>query len=448
MALSGIEIYKMLPQTNCKDCGVPTCLAFAMKLAAGQAELSACPHVSNEAKEKLSSASAPPVMPVTIGTGNNLFKTGGETVLFRHEKTFVSPTGIAVLITDKMSDTDVAGKLKRVKELQYDRVGLHLKADLVALKSESGDAATFEKLVNNVKNSVDAALIIISDKTEVLTAGVKACADKKPLIYAATKSNVEAVGNLAKETKCPVAVKGTSLDDVIELTTKLTGMGLKEIVIDSGSRTLRKAFEEQIIMRRSAVKKTFRPLGFPTIVFPCEMTNDPMEETLMASTFIAKYGGIVVLSDLSGHSLFPLLVQRMNIFTDPQRPMATEKGIYPFNNPDENSPLLVTSNFSLTYFIVSGEIEGSRAPAWLLVLDTEGLSVLTAWAAGKFAADAIGAFVKKSGIMDKIKHKSIVIPGYSASISGELEEELPGWKITIGPREAQHIPGFLKEYKV
>jgi acetyl-CoA decarbonylase/synthase, CODH/ACS complex subunit gamma len=448
MALSGIEIYKMLPQTNCKDCGVPTCLAFAMKLAAGQAELSACPHVSDAAKEKLSSASAPPVIPVTIGTGNNVFKTGGETVLFRHEKTFVSPTGIAVLITDKMSDSDVSAKLKKVKDLQYERVGLHLKADLIALKSESGDSAVFEKLVNNVKSSADAALIIMSDNIEVLTAGVKACADKKPLIYAAIISNVEAVGNLAKETKCPVAVKGSSLDDVIELTTKLTGMGLKEIIIDSGTRTLRKTFEEQVIMRRAAVKKTFRPLGFPTIVFPCEMTNDPMEETLMASVFIAKYGGIVVLSDLNGHSLFPLLVQRMNIFTDPQRPMATEKGIYPFNNPDENSPLLVTSNFSLTYFIVSGEIEGSRAPAWLLVLDTEGLSVLTAWAAGKFAADAIGAFVKKSGIMDKIKHKSIVIPGYAASISGELEEELPGWKITIGPREAQHIPGFLKEYKV
>ncbi len=448
MALSGIEIYKMLPQTNCKDCGVPTCLAFAMKLAAGQAQLDACPHVSAEAREKLSSASAPPVMPATIGIGSNVFKTGGETVLFRHEKTFVSPTGIAVLVTDKMSDADVGKRLKNFKELQYERVGLHLKADLVAVKSESGDAAVFEKLVNTVKSAVDAGLILMSDKIDVLTAGVKACADKKPLIYAATKENAEAVGNLAKANKCAVAVKGSSLDEVIELTTKLTGMGLKEIVIDSGSRKMSKAFEDMLIIRRAAIKKSFKQLGFPTIAFPCEMTNDLMEETLIASTFIAKYGSIVVLSDLEGHSLFPLLVQRMNIFTDPQRPMATEKGIYPFNNPDENSPLLITSNFSLTYFIVSGEIEGSRVPAWLLVLDTEGLSVMTAWAAGKFAADAIGTFIKKCGIMDKIKHKSLVIPGFAASISGELEEELSGWKITIGPREAQHIPGFLKEYKV
>ncbi|MFH0977590.1 MAG: acetyl-CoA decarbonylase/synthase complex subunit gamma [Spirochaetota bacterium] len=447
MALSGIEIYKMLPQTNCKDCGVPTCLAFAMKLAAGQAELDKCPHVSAESREKLSSASAPPVIPVTIGAGADIFKTGGETVLFRHDKTFVNPTGIAVLVSDKMSDADVDRRLKNFRELQYERVGLHLKADLIAIKSESGDASVFEKLIGKVKASVNAGLILMSDKTDVLSAGVKACAERKPLLYAATKENAEAVGNLAKENKCAVAVKGSSIDEVIELTTKLTGMGIKEIVIDSGSRTLRKAFEEQIIIRRAAIKKAFRSLGFPTITFPCEMTNDPMEETLIASTFIAKYSGIVVLSGLEGHSLFPLLVQRMNIFTDPQRPMATEQGIYPFNNPDENSPLLITSNFSLTYFIVSGEIEGSRVPSWLLILDTDGLSVLTAWAAGKFVPDIIGAFVKKSGITDKIKHRSLVIPGFVASISGELEEELSGWKITIGPREAQHIPKFLKEYR-
>lgn len=443
MALTGIQIYKMLPQTNCGDCGVPTCLAFAMKLAAGQAELDACPHVSDEAKDQLGAASAPPVLPVTIGN----FKVGGETVLFRHEKTFVNPTGIAVLVTDKMSDSDIDKRLKNFKDLQYDRVGLLLKSDLIAVKSETGDAAAFEKLVNKVKDAVDAGMILISDKTDVLTAGAKLLDGKKPLLYAATKDNVEEIGNIAKENKCSVAVKGDGFDEVIALTSKLTDMGLKEIVIDSGSRKLRKAFEDQIIIRRAAVKQTFRPLGFPTITFPCEMADNFMEEVLIASTFIAKYGGIVVLSDLEGHALFPLLVQRMNIYTDPQRPMATEQGIYEINNPDENSPVLITTNFSLTYFIVSGEIEGSRVPTWLLVMDTEGLSVLTAWAAGKFVADAIGPFVKKSGIDAKIKNKSLVIPGFSASISGELEEELAGWKITIGPREAAHIPAFLKEYQ-
>jgi acetyl-CoA decarbonylase/synthase complex subunit gamma len=444
MALTGIQIYKMLPQTNCGDCGVPTCLAFAMKLAAGQAELAACPHVSDEAKEQLGAASAPPVLPVTIGQN---FKTGGELVLFRHEKTFVNPTGIAVLVSDKMDDAEVDKKLKNFNDLQYDRVGMLLKSDLIAVKSESGDAAAFEKLVNKVKDTVDAGIILMSDKPDVLAAGAKILEGKKPLLYAATKDTVEAVGNLAKEQKCPVAVKGDGLEDVIALTEKLTEMGLKEIVIDTGSRKLKKAFEEQVIIRRAAIKNTFRPLGFPTITFPCEMTDNFLEETLIASTFIAKYSGIVVLSDLAGHSLFPLLVERMNIFTDPQRPMATEEGIYEINDPDENSPVLITTNFSLTYFIVMGEIEGSRVPTWLLVMDTEGLSVLTAWAAGKFVADAIGPFVKKCGIADKVKNKSLVIPGYSATISGELEEELADWKITIGPREAAHIPAFLKEHK-
>ena len=445
MALTGIEIYKMLPQTNCKDCGVPTCLAFAMKLAAGQAELDACPHVSEEARGKLDSASAPPVLPVTIGTGDAAFKTGAETVLFRHEKTFVNQTGIAVLVTDKMSDGDVDKRLKNFNELKYDRVGLTLKADLIAVKSESGDAGAFEKLVNKVKDTADGAIILMSDSVDVLKAGVAAAADKKPLIYAATKDNVDDVGNLAKENKCGVVAKGNGYDEVIELTTKLTEMGLKEIVIDTGSRDTKKVFEENVIIRRAAIKDTFRPFGFPVINFPCEMSDDPMEEVLIASTLIAKYSGIVVISDIEGHSLFPLLLQRMNIFTDPQRPMATEQGIYEINNPDENSPVLITTNFSLTYFIVSGEIEGSRVPTWLLVMDTEGLSVLTAWAAGKFVADAIGPFVKKSGITDKIKHNNIIIPGYSASISGELEEELSDWKIIIGPREAAHIPAFLKE---
>ena len=448
MALSGIEIYKMLPQTNCKDCGVPTCLAFAMKLAAGQAELDKCPHVSAETKEKLSSASAPPVIPVSVGAGNAVFKTGGETVLFRHEKTFVNPTGIAVLVTDKMSDYEVDKRLRSFKELQYERVGVHLKSDLIAIKSESGDASLFGKLAGKVKSALDAPVILMSDKIDVLTAGASAYAGARPLLYAATKDNTDAVANLAKEHNCPVAAKGSNLDEVIELTNKLTAMGIKEIVIDSGSRGLRKAFEEQVIIRRSSIKNKFRPLGFPTIAFPCEITNDPTEETLIASIFIAKYGGIVVMSDIEGHTLFPLLLQRMNIFTDPQRPMATKQGIYEINSPGENSPVLITTNFSLTYFVVSGEIEASRVPTWLLVLDTEGLSVLTAWAAGKFGADNIGPFVKKCGITEKIKHKSLIIPGFVASISGELEEEFPDWKVTIGPREAQHIPAFLKNYNV
>jgi acetyl-CoA decarbonylase/synthase complex subunit gamma len=446
MPLTGIEIFKLLPKTNCGDCGVPTCLAFAMSLASGKVELSACPHVSEESKEKLSEASAPPILPVTIGVGDRALKVGGETVMFRHEKRFENQPGIAILIKDTMDDAEVKARLDKFKNLQYERVGLSLRPELVAVKNESGDPQKFESLVGKVAQGSDGGIILMSDNPDVLAAGLKACADRKPLIYAATKDNADKVAELAKANSCPVAVKGSGLEEVVELTEKLTQAGLKDIVIDSGSRTSRQALEDQIIIRSAALNKKFRPLGFPTITFPCEMTDDPMKEAMLASMFVAKYGGIIVLSDLYGESLYPLLVERMNIFTDPQRPLATQEGIYTIGGPGESSPVLVTTNFSLTYFLISGYLETSRVPSWLLVKDTEGLSVLTAWAAGKFSADIIGPFIKKSGIMDKVKHQKLIIPGYAAVESGGLEEELPGWEILVGPREGAHIPAYVKAW--
>ncbi|NVM57359.1 MAG: acetyl-CoA decarbonylase/synthase complex subunit gamma [Desulfobacterales bacterium] len=448
MALTGIQIYKLLPKTNCGECGVPTCLAFAMNLAAGKAELEACPYVSEEAKAQLADASAPPIRPVEIGTGERRLKIGGETVLFRHEKTFLNPPGLAVLVTDEMSDEDVAGRLKRFKELEYERVGLCLRADLVAVKSLSGDAGRFQTLLDRAKKETDGGIILMTLVPGVMEAGLKLCADRKPLMYAATRENMDGMASLAKEYGCPLAVKGDGPDEVSDLTTKLMEGGLKDLVIDTAARGVRKAFEDQIFIRRGAILKKYRPLGFPTITFPCEMTDDLMRETLIASMFVAKYGGIIVLSDLQGHSLFPLLLARMNIYTDPQRPLATSPGIYEIGGPNEDSPVLVTCNFSLTYFIVSGEIESSRVPAWLVVVDTEGLSVLTAWAAGKFVGDAVGMLIKKCGVMDKVKHRKVIIPGYAAAISGDLEEELGNCEVLVGPRESAHIPAYLKEWKV
>jgi acetyl-CoA decarbonylase/synthase complex subunit gamma len=447
MALTGIEIFKLLPKTNCGDCGVPTCLAFAMSLAAGKAELSKCSHVSEDAKAKLSEASAPPILPVTIGTGDTALKIGGDTVMFRHEKRFENPPGIAILISDKMSDAEVDARLKKVKDLAYERVGLTLRANLAALKSETGDAAKFAALAARVKAGSDANIILMSEKADVLAAGLKACADRKPLLYAVTKDNVDAVAALAKENGCPVAVKAVTIEELAALTQKLTTAGLKNIVIDAGSRGVRKALEDQIIIRSAALNKKYRPLGYPTIVFANEMTANPMKEALIAVMFIAKYAGIIVLSDFQGESLFPLLVARLNIYTDPQRPLATKQGIYEINNPNENSPLMVTSNFSLTYFIVSGEIENSKVPSYLYVKDTEGLSVMTSWAAGKFSADIIGPSILKSGITDKIKHRKLIIPGYIAAESGGLEEEMPGWEIQVGPRDAANLTPLLKAWK-
>jgi len=447
MALTGIQIFKLLPKTNCGKCGVPTCLAFAMNLAAGKAELSACPTVSEEAKAQLAEASAPPIKPVTIGVGENAFKVGGETVLFRHEKKFENPTAFAVLVTDAMPEKEVADRIEKFNKYIYERVGLKLRAQAVALKCTTGDAGKFIALVDNVAKATSGALILMCENVDILVAAARNIAARKPLLYAATKSNVDAFGGCAKELNCPVAVRGNSLDEIAELTAALEKCGIKDIVIDSGARTVKRVFQDQINIRTAALVKKFRPLGYPTVTFPCEMTDDIMKQGMIASTLVAKYAGIVVLSDLPGEVLFPLAVERMNIFTDPQRPLATTPGIYEIGSPNENSPVLITTNFSLTYFIVSGEIENSKVPSYLLVMDTEGLSVMTAWAAGKFVADLIAQFVKKSGIESKIKHRKLIIPGYSASESGGIEEELPGWEILVGPREGSHIPAYLKNWK-
>jgi acetyl-CoA decarbonylase/synthase complex subunit gamma len=446
MPLTGIEIFKLLPKTNCGKCGVPTCLAFAMQLAAGKAELAACPTVSDDARAKLSEASAPPIRPVIIGIGPRAVKVGGELVLFRHEKRFENPPGLAILISDNLPEAEINTRLERLNNLQYERVGLILRPEMAAIKNDSGNADKFALVVGQVKQKTDGGLIVMSNNPEALSAAIKVCGDRKPLIYAATKENCDKVANLAKAFSCPVAVKGNNLEEVTQLTDQLTKAGIKDIVIDSGARTTKQVFDDQIFIRKSALAKN-RLLGYPTITFPGEMTGDHMKEALIAAILVAKYAGIIVLSDFQGHSLFPLLVERMNIFTDPQKPLATKEGIYEIGGPNENSPVLITSNFSLTYFIVSAEIENSKVPAYLLVKDTEGLSVMTAWAAGKFVADAIAPFVKKCGISDKVKHRKLIIPGYAAQESGGLEEELPDWKIEVGPREASNITAYLKNWK-
>ncbi|MCB2144824.1 MAG: acetyl-CoA decarbonylase/synthase complex subunit gamma [Deltaproteobacteria bacterium] len=444
MALTGIQIFKLLPKTNCKECGVPTCLAFAMNLASGKAELDSCPYVSDDAREKLSEASAPPIRPVVVGKGVRKATTGGETVQYRHEKTFYNPTLLAAQVGSDIAAADLETKLKGWNALQYERVGLNLRPELVAVKDVGGNADAFAAVAKQVAETSEFNVILMTEDAGVMKAGIAACGFKRPLMYAATAANADAFGAMAKENDLPLAIKADSIDGLTSLSEKLTGMGLKDLVMDPGSRDPKQSHQDMIALRRAALKNGNRAVGFPTIAFPCEMASNLDTETMLSAMYVAKYGGIVVMSDFAGESLFPLLLERLNIFTDPQRPMTVTEGIYPINNPDENARVLVTTNFALTYFIVSGEIEASKVPTWLLIKDSEGLSVLTAWAAGKFAGDDVGMFVKKSGITDKIKHQELVIPGYAASIVGDVEEELPGWTITVGPREAAHIPGFLR----
>lgn len=445
MALTGIQILKMLPKKNCGECDIPTCLAFAMKVAAGQAEIDKCPYVSEEAKQTIGEASAPPIRTIKLGGGDARFTIGGETCLFRHEKRFENPTGIAVMVSTDEDDASVDGKIARFNALEYERVGVMMHADLIAVRDAGGDLAGLTRKV--LDKAPRASLILMSENADNMKEAAAACGERKPLLYGATADNWQTMADLARETGCPLGVRGKNLDDVVEVSGNLVDGGMKDMVIDTGARTLRAAFEDNVVARRAAIKEKFKPLGFPTISFPCEMTDDLMMEAMIASVLMAKYSGIVVLSDIQGDILFPLLLEKLNIFTDPQRPMVVQEDVYPISGPGENSPVLITCNFSLTYFIVSGEIEGSKVPSWLLIKDTEGLSVLTAWAAGKFGADLIAQFVNKSGIMDKVKHRELIIPGYLATIKGELEEELPDWTITIGPREAGHLPSFLKEWK-
>ncbi len=444
MGMSGIQIFKLLPRTNCKDCGYPTCLAFAMQIAAGKEELAKCPHVAEDAKAKLAEDSAPPIRTVVLGAGDNQVKAGGEMVLFRHEKTFFNPTGLGVLLKDDNADEVNEGKLKRIMDLQYIRVGLNLRSELAAVKSTSGDAGKFKALVQMAMDKSDAALILMASDPAVMEAGIEVAKARKPMVYA--MDNLDKMAELAKAASLPLAIKGENLEDTAEKAKKLKAAGFNDLVLDTGARTVRQLLDDNINVRRQALMAKNRDLGFPTIALPCEMTDDLMEETLIAGLMIPKYAGYVILSDLQGESLFPLLLERLNIYTDPQRPMKTEQGIYELNNPGPESPVLITCNFSLTYFIVSGELEACRVPCYLLVLDTDGLSVLTAWAAGKFVGDAVGPFVKKCGIEEKVTRKHLILPGATAVISGDVEEELGSdWEVKIGPREAAHLPAFLKQ---
>ena len=446
MALTGMQIFKHMPKTNCGQCGVPTCLAFAMKLASSSATLDQCPFVSDAAKAVLAEASAPPIRGVTIGEGEYALKIGEELVLHRHEKTFFNPPGFALLIEDTEAADAVAAKLAALKAATYERVGQTLRSNLVAVKNASGDAAKFAACVAAVAGAVEYPLVLMAEPAAI-EAAVAATPLKKPLLYAATAANLDAMAALAKKLGAPLAVKAAGLDELGELTAKLDALGVKDLVLDPGSRTLKETHQNLVYIRRAALKKKLRPFGYPVITFPAEETADDMMETVLAAIYTIKYGGIIVLRDLSPEKAYALYVLRMNIYTDPQRPMQVAQGFYPINGADENSPVLLTTNFSLTYFIVSSEVEGSKVPTWLAIVDTDGLSTLTAWAAGKFVPDRIAAFITKSDLTTRVKHKTLVIPGYTAQLSGELEEELAGWKIVVGPREASELPSFLKAFK-
>ena len=445
MALKGAEIMKMLPKTNCKECGYATCFAFAMKLATGGAKLDDCPYLDPEVKAQLEAAMAPPIKLVTIGTGENALSIGEEEVMFRHEKTFFHEPGIAILISDKADESEIDVKLKRINAIDFERIGQKLRINLLALCFESGDKDKFEALVKKAYDSTEFALILISEDTDVLFSAAALCADRKPLVYPITNDNMNAAAPKLKELGVPAGVRGESIEAVVSVTSELKAAGIEDMVLDPGSKNMVEGIQNQTLIRRAGLKKGFRPLGYPTMAFPCFMYPDKFKETVAAAALMTKYAGIVVLSQADEHFLMPLLVHRFNIFSDPRRPMTVEEKAYEIGNPDEKSPILISTNYALDYFIVSAAIEEADMPAYLCIKDTEGLGVMAAWTSGKFNGEAIAEFFEKYDMQDKVKHRKLIIPGVAKKLVAELEEELPGWEIILGPLEGSDIPKFLSE---
>jgi acetyl-CoA decarbonylase/synthase complex subunit gamma len=437
MALSGIQIYKLLPQTNCKECGFPTCLAFAMKLAAKQVELSACPYVSETSKAQLAESSAPPIRLVSLKADGREVKAGNEVVLFRHEKTFYNKPGVFVKVADTLPEAELKAAVEAVEAYHSNYVGISLSLDGIAVENASGDGAKFAAAVKTVRSVSKRPLILLSGDAGVLSAALPLLAGEVPLIGPATDGNWEALAGLAKQHKAALLVQAETLDALADLTEKIKAAGLEDLVLKPVASTLAGKLALSTQIRRLAIKKNFRPLGFPTLAVAATA-----EEAVQA---VAKYAGFVVLERFAPELAYPLLVLRENIYTDPQKPIQVQPGIYEINNPKPTDPVLVTTNFSITYFSVANEVESSGLPAWLMVVDAEGMSVLTAWAAGKFDSERIAKSIKTFNVADKVSRKRIVLPGHVAVLSGELEAELPDWEIRVGPREAVDLPKFMKQ---
>jgi acetyl-CoA decarbonylase/synthase complex subunit gamma len=442
MALTGLEIYKQLPKKNCKECGHPTCLAFAMALASGKASLDACPYVSDEARAALDAAAAPPMAEIAIGTGDAAYKVGGETELFRHDKRFYNPTAVAVLVSDTLSQSELSSRLETIKNLVFHRVGLEYRIQMVAVKNDSGQAEAFRNAAAAAAQT-GLALILMSEDPGAIQAALSAVGSSKPLIYAATEANHAQMVELAKANDCPLVVKARGLEALAGLVEKVTAAGFKQLVLDPSPESLTQAVADFVQIRRLAIKRRSRPFGYPVIAFT--LASDPQEEVLEAAAYITKYASIVVLKTTSKAHLLPLLTWRQNLYTDPQVPIQVEEKLNEVGTPDENSPVYVTTNFSLTYYSVQGEVEGSRIPSYIISVNTDGLSVMTAYADGRFTAEKIAQVMKKLGVEQKVKHRTIVIPGAVAVIKGKLEE-LTGWKVLVGPREASGIPAFAKSH--
>ncbi|MDD5245864.1 MAG: acetyl-CoA decarbonylase/synthase complex subunit gamma [Candidatus Omnitrophica bacterium] len=441
MALSGLDIYKLLPKTNCRKCGFATCLAFAMQLAKKAVGIDKCPYLSEETKNILEASSQPPIKLVTVGTGDSALQIGNETVMFRHEEKFHHPCGIGFILKDSLSPAELKTSLEKISRLNFERVGQKLEVNLVALK-QCGTAEKFIAALKTVQAATALGIVLISEDQAALKEALQLVKDRKPLIFGATKKNYLALGELAKEYNAGLVVCAGDLEEIAALTKELSAKGAGELIIDTGKKPLQQKLWDLTQIRRQALKKSNRALGYP--VLAVAQNDDPLREAVEAATYISKYAGIVLVSGMDSWEALSLLTLRQNIYTDPQKPLQIEPKVYPIGQVTEKSPVLITTNFSLSYYTVLGEVEASKVPTYIISIDTEGMSVLTAWAAEKFTPAKIADFLEKTGIRENLAHKRIVIPGYVAVMSGDLEDK-SGWEVIVGPKEAAGIPAFLKK---
>jgi acetyl-CoA decarbonylase/synthase complex subunit gamma len=445
MALTGLQIQKLLPKTNCRECGSNTCMAFAMKLAAKKAEIAECPYASEEAVRVLGAASEPPIRGIALGPDGTL-KIGEETVLYRHEKTFFHQTALAVNINDTDSPMMIEKALKAVRDYRLERVGEKLQIDMAAVTHAGEDIDGFARLARKVWETTRRPTVLRSSNTTALKAAALAVKGSRSVLATATPETAEELRVLAKENDHVLAVTAPDLDGLFRCTSKLRETGFQNILLQFQTTSLAEEFQTNSTVRRAALKDSVKPLGYPFLRF-LNNSTDFLEIAAGAITEIDKYGGICVLPVFDPALMATLMTLRLNIYTDPQKPIQVEPKVYPIGEPRSDSPVFVTTNFSLTYFTVSGEIENSGTSGWLVVPECEGMSVLTAWAAGKFSGVSVAKFVKEVGLENQVSTREIIIPGYVAQISGELEENLPGWKVLVGPQDAADIESYMKMLK-
>ena len=444
MALKGLDIFKLTPKKNCKECGCPTCMAFAMKVASGALPISKCPHMSQDALDSLSEATAPLMKTIEVGAGDNALKLGGETVLFRHEKTLVNRTRFAVALSS--DDADVDAKIEAAKLVDYERIGEREYVEALFLDYAGNGADAYVALVNKTKD-LGRVLVLNCADADVAKAALAACKELKPILNGACKDNLDAMNAVATEAGVTLGVSGANISELYDTIKALEGKGNKNLILDATGADAKATFANAVLIRRGNLKDGDRTLGYPSIVNLDKIAKGDLHmQTALASAFVLRYGSIIVMSEIRYAEALALYGLRQNIFTDPQKPMKVEPGIYALNGADENSVCSLTVDFALTYFLVSGEYERSKCPVNLLITDASGMSVLTAWAAGKFSAGTIKKFFDEADIENKIKSRTLIIPGKVAVMKGEIEAKLPGWNVVVGPMEAVQLVKFIKDF--